>query len=340
MIRCEELEGSTDAAVSMTGRKTRAVLTIATGKRLYLDMAVALARSFLWWHRDSDIVFYIATDISDELPRDLGAVKVLRFEKGELGVGFSMKLKLDRLAPAEQTLFIDSDCLCFGPLDTLFDRFEGSGVSVLGTQATDGEWFGDIASVRGRFGLAALPRFNGGVYYLEKGERGHAVYEKARELEPQYDEIGLVRLRDSANEELLMSISMALHGCPLIEDDGSFYGDFFMNPVLLELDLLRGKVRLSNPPPPDPAHRPGYAVREISPRIVHFLGDFTSKWPYRTEEKTLSLIGRGLPAGLARAVVRLGYRLPAMCAQRVRDWLRPIYHRVFGYRAVRHVERV
>ncbi|TZF87299.1 hypothetical protein [Cognatilysobacter lacus] len=324
----------------MTGNKSRAVLTIATGKRLYLDMAIALARSFLWWHRDSDIAFYIATDIPDEMPRDLGAVRMLRFEKGELGVGFSMKLKLDQLAPAEQTLFIDSDCLCLGPLDPLFDRFEGNGVSVLGTPTSEGEWFGDIATQCANFGVPALPRFNGGVYYLEKGERRNAVYEKARELEPRYDELGLVRLRGSANEELLMSISMALHGCPLIEDDGTFYGDFFMNPVLLELDLLRGKVCLSNPPPPHPSHRPGYACREIHPRIVHFLGDFTSKWPYRTEEKTLALIGRGVPAGLARLVVRIGYRLPAMVAQRARDSLRPIYRRVFGYRAVRHVERV
>ena len=46
---------------------TRAVLTIATGKWVYLNMAIALARSFLWWHRDSSIEFYIATDIADPI---------------------------------------------------------------------------------------------------------------------------------------------------------------------------------------------------------------------------------------------------------------------------------
>ena len=319
---------------------TRAVLTIATGKRLYLDMAITLARSFQWWHRESAIEFVIATDIADPLPADLAGVRVLRFKPGELGVGFSMKLQLDRLAPADQTLFIDSDSLCLGPLEPVFDRFAGAPVAVLGTRVSEGEWFGDIARQCANFGIPAMPRFNGGVYYLERGERCKAVYDKARELEAHYDALGLVRLRGSPNEELLMSISMALHGCPVLEDDGRFYGDFFMHPLLDELDLLRGRVRLRNPAPDHSAHRPGYSVREIEPRIVHFLGDFTSKWPYRTEEKTLALIGRGVPAGLARSLVRTGYRLPAKWAERARDGLRPVYHRLFGYRSVRHVERV
>lgn len=324
----------------MKGGNSRAVLTIATGKRLYLDMAIALARSFQWWHRGSDIEFCIATDSADALPPDLEGVRVLRFAPGELGVGFSMKLKLDRLAPADQTLFIDSDSLCLGPLDALFDRFQGSGVSVLGAHVSEGEWFGDIARQCAHFGVPALPRFNGGVYYLERGALGTSVYDKARELEAHYDELGLVRLRGSPNEELLMSISMALHGCRLLEDDGHFYGDFFAHPCLEELDLLRGRVRLRNPPESHPAHRPGYPVRTIEPRIVHFLGDFTSKWPYRTEVRTLALVGRGVPPALARTLVRLGYRAPAKCGEALRDLLRPAYRRLFGYRAVRHVERV
>ena len=324
-----------------TKPKTRAVLTIATGKRLYLDMAITLARSFLLWHPGPDIDFYIATDNPDILPPDLGRVKVLRFQPGELGVGFSMKLKLDQLAPADQTLFIDSDSLCLGPLGPVFDGFAGSGVSVLGVNVSEGEWFGDIAALCSHFSVPALPRFNGGVYYLEAGASSEAVYARARSLESQYDDLGLVRLRGSPNEELLMSISMALQGCPVIKDDGSVYGDFFMHPILKELDVLRGRVRMSNPPPPDPAHRPGYECREIQPRIVHFLGDFTSKWPYRSEEKVLRLVSlRRLPAAVARVWVNLGYRYPAMWLERLRDGLRPLYRRLFGIREVRWGERV
>ncbi|MBA3485983.1 MAG: hypothetical protein H0T88_02115 [Lysobacter sp.] len=320
---------------------TRAVLTIATGKWVYLNMAIALARSFLWWHRDSAIQFYIATDITGPLPADMDNIRILRFEPGALGRGFSMKLKLDQLAPADQTLFIDADCLCTGPLEPVFQRFAGHHVSVVGGSITDGEWFGDVATTRSHFGIEELPKFNGGVYYLERGEKASRVYSRARELEERYDSLGLVRLRGCANEELLMAISMALEGCRGIEDDGSIHGELFASPKLLEVDVLRGVARLSNPPLPDPAHRPGYPVREIAPVIVHFLGDFTTKWQYRAEERVLRLVSlRRLPAAIARTWVLVTYKDPAMRLEKFRDALRPLYRRLFGLREVRQSERV
>lgn len=320
---------------------TRAVLTIATGKWVYLNMAIALARSFLWWHRDSPIEFYIATDIAGPLPRDMDRIRLLRFEPGALGKGFSMKLKLDELAPADQTLFIDADCLCTGPLGPVFDRFAGHAVSVVGGSISGGEWFGDVATTRAHFGLAEMPKFNGGVYYIERGEKATAVYARARELEKRYDELGLVRLRDCPNEELLMAISMALEGCRGIEDDGSIHGELFASPLLLDVDVLRGVARLSNPPPTDLAHRPGYPVREIAPVIVHFLGDFTTKWRYRAEEKVLRLVSlHGMPAGIARAWTAISYRYPAMWIELVRNKLRPLYRRLFGLREVKRSERI
>ena len=321
-------------------KPARAVLTIATGKQMYLDMAVALARSFLWWHKDSGIEFYIATDIAEGLPADMAQIKVLKFESGQLGKGFSMKLKLDQLAPAAQTMFIDADCLCVGPLEPVFDRFAGRPVSVVGGGITEGEWFGDVARTRAHFGLAELPKFNGGVYYLEPGVAATAIYSKARDLEAHYDDLGLVRLRNCANEELLMAIAMALEGCGGIEDDGSIHGELFASPRLLEIDVLRGIARLANPPPPDPAHRSGYPVREIEPVIVHFLGDFTTKWQYLAEEKVLRLVSlRDLPSGLAHAWVTITYRLPAKWLERMRDVLRPLYRRLFGARQVKWSER-
>ena len=319
---------------------TRAVLTIATGKWVYLNMAIALARSFLWWHRDSAIEFYIATDIDEPLPRDMDRITVLRFRPGELGKGFSMKLKLDELAPAAQTLFIDADCLCVGPLESVFDRFSGHQVSVVGGNISEGEWFGDVATTRSHFGIAEMPKFNGGVYYIEPGAKATQMYARARELEKRYDELGLVRLRNCPNEELLMSISMALEGCSGIEDDGSIHGELFASPLLHEVDVLRGVARLSNPPAPDPAHRAGYPVREIAPVIVHFLGDFTTKWQYRAEERVLRLVSlRGVPAGIARAWVNLVYRYPAMWLDHLRSAFRPLYRRLFGSRQVRWEER-
>ncbi len=49
----------------------RYVLTIATGKKTFVDMAANLARSFLWWHPDSDIKFQLVTDQQAFIPADV-----------------------------------------------------------------------------------------------------------------------------------------------------------------------------------------------------------------------------------------------------------------------------
>lgn len=319
----------------------RAVLTIATGRRLYFDMAIALARSFGLWHAASDIRFFIATDLEDSIPPDLASwVQVLRHPPGALGSGFSVKLHLDKLGPARQTLFIDADCLCFGPLDPVFDLFAGRAVSVVGGPVAEGEWFGDIGRTCRQFGLEALTKFNGGVYYIEPGAVASAVYGRARALESRYDDIGLVRLRDCPNEELLMSIAMGLEGCEGIDDDGTVHGELFSSPRILKLDLLSGQARLQNPPPGAEDHRPGYPVRTISPVVVHFLGDFTSKWPYRSQERILRLMcGKGWSRSLSRWLVLLGYSWPCRAQEWVRERLRPAYRRFFGPRPVRYDER-
>src|SRR5262249_10105677 len=143
-----------------------AVFTIAVGKPLYLRMACALARSFKLWHRHSDIGFFLATDADPaSLPADLSDIKIIPLLPGEYGCGFSPKIHLDKIAPAERSLFVDADCLCVGSLAGAFEAFEGHAVSVIGREISNGEWAGDVAAICRLFNVPALFRFNGGVYY-------------------------------------------------------------------------------------------------------------------------------------------------------------------------------
>ncbi|MEL6166224.1 MAG: hypothetical protein AAFR37_21590, partial [Cyanobacteria bacterium J06628_3] len=293
----------------MTKNYNRAVLTIATGKPIYIQMAVNFARSFKWWHKDSDIRFVLATDQKQLIPPDLQDIEVIELQPGQYGHGFSPKLHLDKLALAQQTLFIDADCLCVGSLESVFDRFEGRAVSVVGSSISEGEWFGDVAAVCQRFGVKALPKFNGGVYYLEKGELSGHVYAKARELEPHYEEIGLTLLRGRPNDELLMAIAMAMNNQVGIPDDGSIFTDPQACPVGLSIDVLRGKSRLINPPPPHSKHQAWYPLEEAHPLLVHFLGHHTTTYPYLREELRLWLVlSKGLNIWISdlKNVLRVG----------------------------------
>jgi hypothetical protein len=319
----------------------RAVLTLAIGKPLYLDMALNLARSFLWWHRESAIQFCLATDSKEPLPPDLAKIHLIHLKAGQYGEGFSPKLSLDRLAPAQRTLFVDADCLFAGSSEPIFARFAGSAVSVVGGKISTGDWFGDVRAICDRFGVAALPKFNGGIYYLEKGGTAADVYALAREFGKEYDALGLKRLRGWPNDELLMAIAMAVHSLEAIPDDGTIISDPQACQGPLSLDVIRGGSRLINPPAPDPLHQSWYPFQEVSPLVVHFLGDFHESYQYQSAAQLLRFASAGpLTRALGTLYVSMTIRFPGWLWANAKPRLRGVYRSLFGFRALRTSPRL
>jgi hypothetical protein len=71
--------------------------------------------------------------------RSLDRVYVLRRSLQDLGKGFSVKLYLDQLSPANETLFLDADCLVTGSISPVFDRFRDWSVTMSGALRGEGE---------------------------------------------------------------------------------------------------------------------------------------------------------------------------------------------------------
>lgn len=320
---------------------SKSVLTLAVGKQLYIDMAVALARSFYIWNKDAGIDFYIATDNKNLIAADvLKWVKVIKLQPGELGEGFSTKLHLDKIAPSDKTLFIDSDCLIVKPLTELFDKLDGKAVAVVGTFISEGEWFGDVKTVCLRVGVTKIPKFNGGLYYVEKGETATKVYQKARELEPQYDEIGLVRLRNKPNDELLMALAMAYYKQEPISEDGKILGELVNFQSGIEINVLKGNCTLKNNPK-HPNYEPSWPLQIGHPIVVHFLGDHTNKYPYLREKRLLKELFENKKTVFASKVIAFFcVTIPFQFKAVVKNIFRPIYHSIFGYRKIATSERV
>ena len=261
--------------------------------------------------------------------------------KGDLGVGFSSKLQLDQLAPAEQTLFLDADCLICGSLEPVFKRFQGQSVGVVGGSICEGDWFGNIAQLRTQLDLGPLPKFNGGVYYLEPGDTCSSIYSRARALEPLYDKLGLVRLRSRPNDELLMAIALAEAGLSALPDDGSILGDPQACQVGLRIDVPAGRSQLTNPPAGHRLHQTWYPVGTIRPLVVHFLAHHTDQHPYRTQAIQLLLMQRfSCSPQLARLVAELHFGLLARMQASSKRIFRPLYRRLFGVRAVKLSNRI
>jgi hypothetical protein len=317
------------------------ILTIGTGKKLYVDLAVNLARSFLHWHTNGDITFQLVTDQPQFIPADVSdKIQTIVVKPGELGLGFSAKLHLDKLVSAGQTFFIDSDCLIFEPLDILFSRFKGHDVSVVGNFINDGEWFGDIKTICHKFNVLHIPKFNGGLYYVEKGDKASEVYNTARELEKQYDEIGFVRLRNRPNDEVLMALAMQLHNQTPVIDDGTIMSDPQACPGGYKIDVINGKRWLVNPKAPHRLHQEWYPFQEVSPTMVHFLGSFTSNYPYKREVYRLKKVSSKNLNWFTEVVGLLRIEYPSRINELIKNILRPIYRKLMGYRKIKISERI
>ncbi|GGH15277.1 hypothetical protein [Mucilaginibacter phyllosphaerae] len=317
------------------------IITIATGKKLYVDMAANLVRSFILWNKDSGIRFYLATDLPQYLPADVSSyIEVINLQPNELGKGFSPKLHLDKIAPAGKTLFIDSDCLVYGSLLPVFEQFNGHQVSVVGNYAADGEWFGDIAAVCRQFHIPQLPKFNGGIYYLENGPEAAKVYAKARELEARYDEIGFVRLRGRPNDEVLMALAMQLHAQYPIEDDGLILAEFVNFKSGIKSDILKGTAELYNDSK-HPLYQKNWHLTIAKPLIVHFLGHYNQLLPYTAEVKKLKYISEDrYTQSWATLLSYLKVTLPTTIGNLIKDMFRPVYRVVIGTRSIKPSERI
>jgi len=163
-------------------------------------------------------------------------------------------------------------------------------------------------------------------------------YATARELEPHYDALGLVRLRDRPNDELLMALAMGLHGMQPVADDGSVMADLLAFPQVRSLDVLSGSAHLGNRPSAA-GHQPWNSLTDACPSFVHFLGHHAFQAPYTAEAAKLRMASRGVPAPVARAAAALGWTLPATAGRRLKDVGRPLYRRILGVRPIAQVER-
>lgn len=318
----------------------RAAFTIALGKPIFLQMAIALARSFFLWNQGNGIGFAIVTDRPRSLcPRDLREVNWIEAPEGKYGAGFTPKLHLDLLAPARRSMFIDADCLVVRSLEDAFRRFEGHAVSVVGTNWSSGEWCGDVRRIADTLGLQHYPYLNGGLYYLEPGETATKVFATARELRLRYDELGLSRLRGKENDEPLISLGMATYGQEPIAEDGTVMNTLMDAVGGMKLDVLAGEAILYNPQD-HPQRARGHSIPVLKPAIMHLNAMDVADYPYRTEVQHLELVcGRGWPPTAARVVTFFRSTLPAVIIGAAKDLLRPTYHRLLGPRSVRETVR-
>lgn len=281
----------------------RSVITFATNKISYVKFALNCAQSVLL---HNDIPVFIVTNLKFEIPSKIRhRVTLIEAREEHAGLGIGIKVYIDHYLQTEQTLFIDSDCLCYGNLDAIFDACKGKSVSVIGTVVQSALWCGkqQAAAIAQNFALTHLIRFNGGLYFLKKNTQAAEVFDYARGIIPRYDYLGFNRLKNGwLNEEGPISIAMMVNGQTPIVDDGRYMTDLSTDSYPYRLNVLTGQIRLRNPAPGNPKHRPWYP-QAYSPIVLHFGGNNLKSVIYRSQVLLLRFFGVAIPKSIASTLV-------------------------------------
>jgi hypothetical protein len=253
----------------------RGVLTIAQGKKQYIDLAKNLAISLAI--HNPDLKKAIVTDSDDPELRQLYDVVIPA--DNSIGIGFLQKLYIWDYTPFDETLFIDVDCLTVRDIEFLWRPFSGCDVSVIGRKVFEGELFGfPLADIQSRLGLEYVISFNGGVYYFKKNEKAKIIFDLAKDIVKNYDNYNIVKVRGEIADEPLMSLAMGMHQQEPIDDKGVGMYTPVGQKGRFKMDVLRGYCEFLK------------SGRKVSPAIMHFGFGHTQAFHYQRERKKLRLV--------------------------------------------------
>ncbi|MEM9495934.1 MAG: hypothetical protein AAGA09_08010 [Pseudomonadota bacterium] len=166
---------------------TRGYITLATGRREFIEMAVNLVLSLRKF--DPDKEFCLLHDQSIEfltpqtraLFHHLGDVRECPSKPSIANLN---KLLGFEGSPFEETMFIDADCIIVkSDMDRHWEKMSAQDFNIAGEKAIGGSWYDlDIANLCKELGAPYIARMNSGVYYFNRSEKAEAVFKTSIDL--------------------------------------------------------------------------------------------------------------------------------------------------------------
>jgi len=159
-------------------------ITLATGDRFYIELAINLALSIKL--NDPKRPICLIMDEGATLPEEYTPyIDEIAYLKSKPGFhGCLNKLRVNEVSPYEESLFIDSDCILLkNDMDRHWSKFQAPGFKIAGGKVTKGNWYGfDIQDVIKTLGINYIVQMNSGVFYFRKSQETEHFFETALRL--------------------------------------------------------------------------------------------------------------------------------------------------------------
>lgn len=282
------------------------LLTMAFHREKYLHQAVALARSVRLHNPHLPIA--IVTNLeSDLLNANFDQIIQYRDDYGDI---FEQKLYLYDYSPFQETLYIDSDCLMYGSLESTIKYLSQHSFWMPGYNNSEDfnpYWGVEAADWCQRLGVATVPRFNAGVFYFAKCKLAEAVFFAARKAFDDYDDWGIKYVSGGRkSDEPCFSVGMARQGVQADEAGLSISTTFNGFEGAVSADVISGTNYC--------LHYGSY--KKI--QIMHYAGAWQRESSYLRERIKLRLVTMGVSVGVIYGLDALLYFLLGIKACLVR----------------------
>lgn len=258
---------------------TRGFITIATGSGLYYEFAKNLVQSYRL-RTGKPYPFAIMCDRENAYTALFDDVVV--FQKTERA--FFDKFELLKLAPYDETIFIDADCLAYGDLNDFWDYFENApDFTACGTNyPIDGEAglfrLDEIGEYKDR--VHWKPDIHGGLYFIRKGAACDAIYDDCQYIIKHYNQFRWPDFCAPFADEPVLCLAMAANGCRAMEADPCNYGIPWEAGSTLNCDMFTGRCSYGTE---------WHPVIEGG-RMIHWSTRYCKKPLYRFEAEKLNLL--------------------------------------------------
>lgn len=254
----------------MKSAKTRqnGVMTLATGEDRYITQAIVLARSVRM--RNPGIPLAIVTDSTNRRLRN--AFDITHTFRPELGGPFRQKLCVNQYSTFAQTLFVDSDCLIFRSLDSVFELLRTTSFCIPATMTSEGTWYRDVPGWLELLGAKSLPKLNSGCFVFSDTPNTAAFFQTALNYYDRLREFGIPQTHSGMSDEPAIAMALVAHdiSCPV--DDSSVQFSPLCGEIESSYSLLRGQLVCMK-----------HDGRAVSPAILHCLAGEWGQTRYRRE---------------------------------------------------------
>lgn len=286
---------------------TRGFVTIATGKKRYYTTAANLLKSYRHYSANP-LPFAIICDAKNEYTQLFDDVMILDNPHRS----YLDKLVLPRLAPYDETVFIDADCLAYRDLNDFWSFFENAAdFTVFGSSNPPNSpyaWFkkNDVGEYAEQ--VEFIPDFIGGVYFIRKSKELEAFANTCDHVLENYYHYTFRQFKDPADEPVI-ALAMTVHGFKPVDKEQAPIC-FYPHVTSFSSDILKGFASYKSKYEDD-AHSWAY--------LVHWGSGNTSLPPYTYEAVRLQkAIGeRGAASTACKLACVKAFHVGKSCAKAI-----------------------